>query len=105
MKVKKHSEGLHVGGGEGGKGREIDRLREIYGGTETNERCNRLELDQHYQAGQIQAVIPGRDGWEGVCVCAVNLFIYLSLAAIMVFILSLSVSVCLVMGDWVSCVA
>lgn len=42
-----------------------------------------------------------------VSVCAANLFIYLSLAAIMVFIpsLSLSVSVYLVMGDWVSCVS
>lgn len=77
--------------------------------------CNRLELDQHYQADQIQAVIPGRDGWGGrVCVqelgvacvrAAVNLFIYLSLAAIMVFIPSLCVSVYLVMGDWFSSVA
>lgn len=73
--------------------REIDRL------AETNK-SNRLELDQHYHAGQIQLVI-----CVCVSVCAVNLFIYLSLAAIVFFIPSLSVSVYLVMGDWVSCVA
>lgn len=44
-------------------------------------------------------------GMAFVCVCAVNLFIYLSLAAIMVFIPSLSVLVYFVMGDWFSYVA
>lgn len=55
--------------------------------------CNKLELDQHYQADQIQAVIPGRRPCvRRLCVCSLNLFIYLSLAAIMVFIPSLCLS-------------
>lgn len=75
--------------------KKMERVTE-WGGGGTSEGSNRLELDQHYRAGQIQAEIPER-GTAGihrcVCVCALafNLFIYLSLAAIMVFFPSQSV--------------